>query len=223
VTQAAIIARKALNAGVSSLQPGERDVLHALFIKETRKGAFKPDGNDDHVLGAFLQHVEQGFAPGNYLTVVDFLPYFRQIARSHEADQTPLASLIIYAAWGEHWVNVLIAMGSLRAGVSDAEVQAYFATQPRFEDKMSRVRAQSVTELPKKEFDWLVQVMKTRNDYLYYTWAGRAERALTQSLRGIGPLVRKADRMIEGLLAFEQRDFDAPFEGLALRLFSTVR
>lgn len=217
------LAEKALAGGWTSLSLDEQEALRSLFYKETRKGAFHPIDDDAETFASFLRHVSNAFAPGAYLTVVDFLPYFQEIALAHAGDRWPLASLILYAAWIEHWVNVLIAMGVLRSGGTDAGLKSYFATQPRFEDKISKVRELSRSAPPKKEFDWLVQIMKTRNDYLHYTWEGRSQRALDQSLRGIGPLVRKAEKMIAGLLAFEHTEFDAPFEDLAARIFPPAR
>jgi hypothetical protein len=162
-------------------------------------------------------------SPEQVMTVLDCLPYFRRKAREQADDPTPLASLMLYAAWLEHWVNVILAMGLQRRGKAETEVQSYFDKQPRFEDKIAQLKLVCSQSPPKKELDWLQQIVKSRNRYHHYSWRGVPAAKLTKDLKGITAAIRKAEVMLDGLLAFEHRDFDAQWTALAARLFPDAR
>jgi hypothetical protein len=208
---------------VGALDAEEQTALRDLFLKEARKGAFRPAQDPSAIRAAFLDHVEREFQPATLLTVVDCLPYFRRKALEQAADPTPLASLILYAAWGEHWINVIITMGMLRSGRTDAEVRQFFATQPNLEAKIAGIRDLVHNPPPKKELDCLIQVMKTRNEYLHYTWSGRPQSAIDVSFKGIAALVRRTEVTLDGLLQYEHDEFDGPFLSLAATLFPAAR
>ena len=205
------------------LKDEERAELRALFIKEARKGAFLVSEGD--VVGtraAFCAHVQREFGD-SVLTVMDALPYFRRKAGEQIGDRVPLASLLLYATWSENWVNVLIAVGTLRQGKPEETVDAYFAARPRFKDKVDHLQSLCGRALPERERGWLMQVTKTRARYHHYVWKGVPALRLQKDLKGIAALMLRSDTMITGLLAFEYQEFDAPLIPVSLALFPPAR
>lgn len=205
--------------GVSSLRDDERAELRSLYLKEARKGSFRPESADPSTIRtAFCEHVQREFGPA-VLTVVDYLPYLRRKASEQLSDPTPLAALVLYATWIEHWVNVLIGIGMQRHGNTESEVEDYFALQPRFKDKIERLASLCSAPLPTKPFGWVHQVMRTRARYHHYVWKGMPGARIAKDVRGTAALARKGEAMIDQLLAFERSEFDAPLESLAFELF----
>lgn len=196
--------------------------MRSLYIKEARKGAFHPSGNDaDAMRIAFCEHVEREFGP-SVLTVIDCLPYFRQKAKDQLGDETPLAALVLYATWLEHWINVLMSMAMLRDGAMESDVDAYIASRPRSKDKVERLRSLCRSQFPDEELGWIFQVIKTRARYHHYVWKGKSERWIRKDLKGMGALVRKGDKMLSGLLAFERAEFDEKHLALADEMFPVL-
>lgn len=213
------LASRCITDGPDALNSAEREELRALYMKEARKGAFRPpDGDVDLVRRRFCEHVQREFNSSTLL-VIDALPYFRRKAREQADDDVPLASLILYATWIEHWINVLISIGMQRDGATEADVEAYFKTQPRSKAKVERLKSLSRAPLPEKEFGWLLQVIKTRGRYHHYSWAGRPRGWVEKDGKGVAALIRRAEQMIDRLLAFEHAEFDASLLPLAFKIF----
>jgi hypothetical protein len=212
-----------MREGHGSLSANERDELRSLFMKEARKGAFRPTGTGaDAIRQEFCEHVVREFGP-SVLTVIDALPYFRRKAKEQLGDQIPLASLLLFATWIEHWVNVVITMGMLRRGQSEADVDAYFKVRCPFVDRMAHLQSLCANPLPDKPRGWLIQVMKTRARYHHYIWKGAPDRLVQKDLKGIAALMRRGDAMIEDLLAFEHLEFDAQWTATSVELFPPAR
>lgn len=114
-------------------------------------------------------------------------------------------------------------MGMLRAGKSDQDVVDVFASQPRMEKKIVILRSFVASAPPKKEFDCLMQIMRTRNEYLHYNWEGRPQAKIDLSFKGIVALIKRAEPALDGLLQYEHEEFDLPFMSLATRLFPAAR
>jgi hypothetical protein len=209
--------------GVASLRDDERDELRSLFLKEARKGAFRPGSGDSaRIRAAFCAHVQREFG-ADVLTVIDCLPYFRRKASEQLSDPIPLASLMLYATWIEHWVNVLISIGTQRRGGTDTDVENYFRSRPRFKDKVAHLESLCSTRLPSKARGWLLQIMATRTRYHHYVWKGMPGMWVTKDLKGATALTKTGEEMINQLLAFEHTEFDAPLEHLASELFPAHR
>lgn len=226
IHELAEVARKCRRDGIGALSPTERQLLSTLFEKETRKGAFKVFSSDpDEVLASFCDHVEAEFSQSSdVLVAADFLLYLKRKATEQASESVPLASLILLAAWLEHWTNMVISVGMLRRGSTVKEIEEYFAAQPSYECKLRQLGAAlGITQLPKTLFDWAMQVMKTRNRYLHYTWTGRGEQQLYRDVRGISALVRKGEAKLDVLSKYEHENFDAPFAELTKRIFERAR
>jgi hypothetical protein len=213
------LAALCLSAGLEALSPAELDEMRGLYMKEARKGAFRARSGDVAAIRqAFCEHVQREFNSSTLL-VIDALPYFRRKAREQSGDATPRASLILYATWIEHWINVLISIALQRDGATEADVEVYFQSRPRSKSKVERLKSLCRTALPSKELGWLLQVIKTRARYHHYSWAGRPKPWVEKDQKGVAALVRRAEPMIDGLLAFEHAEFDAPLLPLAFAIF----
>lgn len=216
-------AKRCARDGLDSLTESEVDELRSLFMKEVRKGAFRPAGDDPaEVRVEFCNHVQREFGP-SVLTVIDALPYFRRKADEQLDDEIPLASLLLFATWIEHWVNVLITMGMQRRGQTEVAIDAYFKVRRPFVDKVPHLQSLCANSLPDKPRGWLIQVMKTRARYHHYIWKGAPDRLVQKDLKGIVALMHRGDRMIEGVLTFEYSEFDAPWIATSLELFPPTR
>lgn len=215
------LATRCLANGVASLSADEQTQLKEFFLKEARKKAFDPVGEDDAIRTAFCEHVQREFAvPESVLTVIDCLPYFERTAKRHVGDSPfPLTALILYAAWIEHWVNVFIVVAMLRNRENEAAVEKYLDETRRFDNKVKRVRELATAGIPERAFDWITQLMAKRKTYVHYLWKGVPRRSIDGDLKNIASLVRNGEAMISELRAFEHANFDAPLLLLAERLF----
>jgi hypothetical protein len=66
-------------------------------------------------------------------------------------------------------------------------------------------------------------MIKTRARYHHYVWKGMPGRWIAKDLKGLATLTRKGEAMLDGLLAFEHTEFDAPLLALAFAIFPPAR
>jgi len=221
-TSLADLARRCKSGGLRALSRSERQEFRALFEKEIRKCAFKPRCSNAHeVLTQFCDHVVRGFnATAQPRVVTDSRPYLRRTARRLAKHRVPTASLILYAAWIEHWVNIMVTVAMLRSGKAPIEPLRYLKTQPKFDDKLKKLACVvGLTALPKKIRDSLIQVVKTRNEHLHFTWEGKSPERSCKDENTVRVIVKRCETILDDALAFEHQQFDAPHAQIVSSVF----
>jgi len=216
------LARRCKSQGLRALSRYEKRALRVLCAKEMRKRAFQPQASRPRkVLAEFCDHVIRSFdASAAPVVVIDNQPYFRRIARRLSKQDVPLASLILYAAWIEHWVNMMVTVAMLRGGNVPSVPLAFLKTQPKFKEKLVKLAsAVGINELPKKLRDALLEVVKLRNRYLHFGWEGLPLRQVRNDLKTLGAVVKRCERLLDKAQAFEHQHFDAPYSQLVSRVF----
>jgi len=216
------LARRCKSGGVRALSRPERREFKTLFEKEIRKLAFKPrSSNVRKILAQFCDHVVCGFdATAQPVVVMYSRPYLRRTARRLTKHRVPTASLILYAAWIEHWVNIMVTVAMLRSGKMPNKPLQFLKTQPRFDDKLKKLAsALGLTSLPKKIRDSLIQVVKQRNQHLHFTWEGKSPERVRRDETTVRGIVNRCEAILDAALAFEYQQFDAPHAQLVSSVF----
>jgi len=216
------IAQRCKSNGLRSLSKGERGALRNLFRKEIRKVAFKPNNSKpSKVLNEFCDHVINEFgATAQVKVVIDSQPYLRKTARRLSNHPLPLASLILYAAWIEHWVNMMVTVAMLRNGCTPDEPLQFLKTQPRFEEKLEKLaKTLGINKIPKKTRDGLIEVIQLRNRHLHFPWEGKSSRNVNKDSQTVRSTVNRCEKILENALSFEHEYFDAPHAKLVSAVF----
>lgn len=216
------MAQRCKSDGLRSLSKDERREFKKLFKKEIRKCAFKPQHNNPYkVLQEFCDHVIQEFGTITKIKVViDNQPYLRKIAKRLSNHKIPVASLILYAAWIEHWTNMMITVAMLRKGYTPTDPLNYLKTQPRFKDKLDKIANElGIKEINKKTRDGLIEVVKIRHRQLHYPWEGESSKKVNRNSQTVRAIVNKCEKILENALSFEYKYFDKPYEKLVSAVF----
>lgn len=216
------IAQRCKSSGLRSLSNTERGVLRNLFRKEIRKAVFKPNhSKPSKVLDEFCDHVIHEFGTeAEVKVVIDSQPYLRKTARRLSNHKLPIASLILYAAWIEHWVNMMVTVAMLRNGCTPDEPLQFLKTQPRFEEKLDKLaKALGINEITKKTRDGLIEVIKLRNRHLRFPWEGKSSRNINKNSQTVRATVNRCEKILENALSFEHEYFDAPHAKLVSAVF----
>lgn len=211
------IARKCKIDGLRGLSAMERRQLRALLQKELRKCAYVPKASRPReVLLEFCDHVIRGFdVSANPVVVIDSLPYLHRNAKRLSKQQPPVASLILYAAWLEHWVNMMVTVAMLREGHSPSKPQQFLQSQPRFRAKLETLaKSLNLAALPKKLRDAIIQVVDLRNGYVHFLWEGRSPQRLGRDSQTLRAVVNRCEVVIADSKRFEYKHFDAIYEPL---------
>jgi hypothetical protein len=225
------LASRCLGQGLLNLAPAEQDALRDLFVKECRKGAFKPSGSDaTAILKEFCVHVRAEFADtGTVMTVFDFQPLLRATAEkvASEAEQStkaPIAALILYATCVEHWVNMMIAVAKLRQGYTVEAILEFLSDKRRrFEEKLGHIGPQSgLSELPTDTRNKVTDLMGTRNDYVHYVWKGEPDRTVRNHVAHVTALVKSAPKLLVALDRFEEESLDTTYAEVCRAIFGSV-
>jgi hypothetical protein len=220
-TTLAEIARKCRTNGLRFLSTIERKQLRTLLQKELRKRSYIPTvSRPREILLEFCGHVIRGFdASANPVIVIDSLPYLHRNAKRLSKQQPPVASLILYAAWLEHWVNMMVTVAILREGHSPNKPQEFLKSQPRFKDKLSMLaKSLKLTSLPKKLRDAIIQVVDLRNWYVHFLWEGQSHQRLGRDIQTLHSVVNRCELLIAESKRFEYEQFDAMYVPLVARV-----
>jgi hypothetical protein len=216
------IARRCKAGGIRALPRGERREFRGLLQKELRKCAFRPVSiRPTEVLREFCDHVIGGFdVSAKPVAVVDSQPYLRRNAKRLAKQSVPVASLILYAAWIEHWVNMMVTVAMLREGHAPGKPLQCLKSQPRFKDKLAILAKSLGVALPKKLRDAVIQVVDLRNGYVHFVWEGKAPRRISKDVGTLQSVVARCETILEDAARFEFERFDAPYVKL---VSSTMR
>jgi len=211
------IAQRCKLGGLRALSRSEKQEFRTLLRKELRKCAFEPRSSiASQVLGEFCDHVIRGFdASANPVSVLDSQPYLRRNAKRLSKQTIPLASLILYAAWIEHWTNMMVTVAMLRRGDSPSKPVQYLKSQPRFKDKLDTLaNALKIAALPKKLRDAIIQVVDLRNVHLHVLWEGRSPPHLRRDLTTMRAVVNRCESILGDATQFEYQHFDTSYADL---------
>ncbi len=216
------LASKCLTSGLGGLTHEEFSALRDFFRKEIRKGAYRPQAaTPAGTLEDFCKRLAAVDSVA-VVSVIDYQLYLRRhaLALASAGEPMPLASLILYATWAEHWLNMMITVGMLRQQKLEQEVAEYFAARPRFKDKVDLLGSPlNMSPPPTSLRATLIQLVKTRNSYVHYNWEGRQSRELRKEHDGVRALVGRAEALLDGLITYERSVLDAPFDELVEKVF----
>ncbi len=113
---------------------------------------------------------------------------------------------------------MFITVGQLRNRQSVAQIEAYFARQPRTDEKLSEVEtALGFGAIPKR--DEVIRLVKLRDDVIHYDWTGRSRSALQRFVGNIRNVARRGEILVAALASYEHEKLDLPAEQLGLLLF----
>ncbi len=217
-------AQRCIDLGPAALTQSEQQAIANLFRDETRKGSFVIP--EQGALRSFCEHVLASF-PDQHTTqiVYDYLPHLQRRGRSAARGKAvPLVALILYATWVEHWTNMVLTVGMLRRGQTEAQIGSYFSRQPRFEDKVGQLGgALGLPPLGAQARAQLLKLMRCRNDFVHYTWEGSHIGAAKRRQANIRNIVQKAPALLATLRAWEFRALDAPNITIIRRLLPKAR
>jgi hypothetical protein len=121
--QYAFLSLPVLQDGLGAALEWERLGLADLYVKEVRKGGFRPsEGKDDDQLRRkFLLHIQGEFVETDDVKeVLDFQPRLLASARQLASRPHPIEAVILYATWMEHWLNALLLTTMVRRAMTES-------------------------------------------------------------------------------------------------------
>lgn len=154
--------------------------------------------------------------------MVDSRPHLRRNAKRLAKQSVPVASLILYAAWIEHWVNMMVTVAMLREGKAPSQALQYLKRQPRFKDKLVDLdKSLGVAALPKKLRDNIIQVVCLRNGHLHFVWEGKSPKRLPKNVETLRSVVSRCEAILDDAARFGFEQFDAPYVKLVSSIMRT--
>jgi hypothetical protein len=211
-----------LQDGLEAALEWERQGLANLFVKEVRKGAFRPsEGKDDEGLRRdFLLHVQQEFVDSEDVKeVIDFQPRLLASARLLASRPHPIEAVILYATWMEHWLNALLLTTMLKRDMTEAHA-LQLIRQANMEAKLGGLWALAqLPPLPEEHIKRIRFLAEVRNEHVHYKWKGQDPDVLYGPSSRLALAVSDIEQTIQDLVNFEI-DLLMPEISIANRLFA---
>jgi hypothetical protein len=208
------------SGGHEVLEESERAYLAFLFAGDVRKGEFAVEGEDDVATRKrFCAHVRRSFVEEQLHVVLDHRDAIATQAKALVDERRPLASLILYATWVEHWLNAVLVTHAIRRGLSpdqseqivrDAQLRAkitwllQLAGLPPLEDEHRKA---------------IVALTDLRNAYVHYKWSGRTPEELAQEEERLRETVHRCEALLDYLRDYERDHISGEMPEAAKRLF----
>jgi hypothetical protein len=219
--QYAFLSLPVLQDGLEAAREWERLGLADLYVKEVRKGAFRPAQSTDvnQLRRAFLLHVQKEFVETDDVKeVLDFQRRLLASARQLALRPHPIEAVILYATWMEHWLNSLLLTTMLQRFMSEPHA-LQLIRQANIQTKLaglwSLVELPPLPEMHVKRIEFLAEV---RNEHVHYKWKGQDPDVLYGPMARLSLAVAEIDRTVQDLVAFEINLLKAEIE-TANRLF----
>jgi hypothetical protein len=216
------LALPALQGGIASLQDWERQSIAMLYVKEVRKGSFRPSGGHDaaHVR-AFLEHVMSQMADDDDLKLVlDFQPRLLAAALDLSQRPHPIESVILYATWCEHWLNATLISAGLGKGLSEDDVVQMVRESVRV--KLGWLwRTMDLPPMPAQLSAPILSLADVRNEHVHYKWKGHDPDVLTAETSRLKLAIVDIRAIVESLIDFEIQEIVGAQIKVADRLFAT--
>lgn len=216
-----LLAQKALNEGLPSLTPAEEHILYILFRKEIRKGAFVISANQD-VIKAFCVHILA--SKDEPLRVIDFQRQLRSSAKSLAGAEVPVSSLVLYATWFEHWLNMMVTVAKLRENIPEELVVRYFAKKPTIHERLRELESsKGLSKLPRDLRAFVGRLVMLRQRYVHYSWKGLPAAKVATLHKRVVSVVAEAEQRLDSMKDYEWNNFDRAHDSLVVSLFPRAK
>lgn len=213
----------ALHGGIASLEDWERAGIAMLYVKETRKAAFRYNGADDEGhMRAFLEHARANFVELTDLKVVlDFQSRLLATAQDLAQRPHPIEAVILYATWCEHWLNATLITAGLDRGLQEEEV-VQMVRDANLRAKLGWLwRTLQLPEFPEHLRNAVIALSEVRNEHVHYKWKGHDPDLLSHESSRLKACIANISDVVEGILDFEVDRLVGPYIAVANRLFAT--
>jgi hypothetical protein len=220
--QYAFLSLPVLQDGLDGALEWERLGLADLYVKEVRKGAFRPSEGigDDQLRRDFLLHVQREFVDSEDVKeVLDFQPRLLASARLLASRPHPIEAVILYATWMEHWLNAVLLTTMLRKRMTESH-SLQLIRQSNMDAKLGGLWSLiELPALPEEHIRRIKFLAAVRNEHVHYKWEGRDPDVLYGPTSRLTLAVADMDRTVQDLVDFEINLF-APEIAAASRLFA---
>jgi hypothetical protein len=214
------LVRKFEKLGSEGLASNERAYLAFLFAGDVRKGALSIAGlpaNDARQ--AFCDHARRVLEAGEFKVVLDYRDSIARQARELASEKRPLASLILYATWIEHWFNAVLATSVIARGSTDQDAVHLVRDAP-FRAKVGwLLKLCGLPDLEAERRKAILDLTDLRNAFVHYKWVGRTPEDLEKEENRLREIVNAAHDLLEYLRSYERTHLSGDMPALAKDLF----
>lgn len=206
--------------GPASLRPMERRFLAASLANEGRPVVPLGDPEDPAFRREFCAAARE-YLPSREALIVDHRWELEKQAALLSDAEEPIAALVLYATWLEHWLNGVLARQARRFGMTDED------RKQMLRDVSMRAKLGWVfrlfqlpaldAEIVKDFFD----VTETRNGYVHYKWSFKELGDEKEEKTRLRRIVAKMPSMLSMLRDYEQRTFYTKAYDVAQQVFGS--
>jgi len=206
--------------GYEVLKESERAYLALLFAGDVRKGEFAVEGEDDVATRKqFCAHVRRAFLNEEFRVVLDHRDAIATQAKALVGERRPLASLILYATWVEHWLNAVVVTTAIRRGVAPDQSEQ-IVRDARLQAKITWLfQLAGLPPLQDEHRRAIVALTDLRNAYVHYKWSGRTPEELAKEEERLRETVQRCEDLLGYLREYERKHISGEMPQAAKRLF----
>jgi len=208
------------SGGYEVLRENERAYLAFLFGGDVRKGEFAVDDEDDaETRRRFCTHVRRSFLAEELRVALDHRDAIAEQAKALAGERRPLAALILYATWIEHWLNAVVVTAAVRRGVAPDQSEHVVRDAP-FRAKITwLLQLVGLPPLDEERRKAIVVLTDLRNAYVHYKWSGRTPEELEQEEERLRQIVQGSEELVKYLQEYEREHISGEMPKAAKRLF----
>jgi hypothetical protein len=208
------------SGGYEVLEESERAYLALLFAGDVRKGEFAVEGEDDVATRRrFCAHVRQSFLEAEFRVVLDHRDTIATQAKALADERRPLASLILYATWVEHWLNAVVVTTAIHRGIAPDLSEQIVRDAPLRAKLTWLLQLAGLPPLHEEHRKAIVSLTDLRNAYVHYKWSGRTPEELAQEEERLRQTVQRAEALLDYLREYEREHISGEMPQAAKRLF----
>jgi hypothetical protein len=206
--------------GLAALDEHERRHLAFLFAGDVRKGEFALGGEDDlDMRKRFCAHARHTFLEGEWRVALDHRDTIESQARALSAERRPLAAIILYSTWVEHWLNAVVVTAAIRCGVSSDDSEQIVRDAPLRAKSTWLLQLAGLPPLAEEHRRAILGLTELRNAYVHYKWTGRTPEELAQEEVRLRQTVDRCEPLLEYLRKYEAEHISGDIPAAAERLF----
>ena len=204
--------------GAEALSEKERIFLAFLFAGEGRTGGLTLEGADEVAIRRHVcNHMRRSLSQNDFTVTLDHRDELAVQAKTLSTERRPLASLILYATWIEHWLNGVIVAATRRRGLSDEDSVRLVRETPMRAKHSWLLALLGLPPLAKDRQKALVALTELRNAFVHYKWSARTPDELVKEEEGVRRIVDSAPDLLDYLREYDAAHVSSPDVSTAIQ------
>ena len=212
------------SAGLQSLSPVERATLAHVALGDPRTARLLPvDLSNAAPRTELCRSIRSAWLDEEWHVVIDYRERLRSVVAQVDDPKYPIASLILYATWFEHTLNIVCIRQGLLRGLNSDQVDSMVRRAP-LESKLGWLT--QILGLPAFDSEHTKRVLRlaeVRNEFVHYKWRGYLPADHQKQLQKLRDSVANLEPVLDYFLTYYRENLEEPYVAAALDTFRIDR